>query len=76
MFKKLFLWIIRGYKSISPTWPLMPTLFASSSCKYYPTCGDYAQEVIVKYGVGRGSMKLVGRVLKCNPLSRGGIDLP
>jgi hypothetical protein len=76
MFKKLLLWIIRGYKSISPTWPLMPILFASSTCKYYPTCGDYAHEAVTKYGARRGAIKLLSRILRCNPLSKGGVDLP
>ena len=43
-------------------------------CKYYPTCSEYAKLAIEKYGVLKGSYLSVKRVLKCNPLSKGGYD--
>ena len=45
-------------------------------CKFYPTCSHYTKESINKFGVVRGSAKGLWRVMRCNPFSEGGIDLP
>ena len=59
--------LIRGYKYILS--PLFPP-----ACRFYPTCSAYTQEAITKYGVIRGSLKGVWRILRCHPFSRGGYD--
>lgn len=46
------------------------------SCRFYPTCSEYAILAIKKYGVLKGTFKAVWRVLRCNPFSKGGIDFP
>jgi len=43
-------------------------------CKFQPTCSEYAYQAIEKYGVSKGLMKAIARILKCNPFSRGGYD--
>ena len=43
-------------------------------CKYHPTCSDYAVQAIAELGAVRGSIVAGWRVLRCNPLSDGGID--
>lgn len=43
-------------------------------CKYYPTCSDYAQGAITVHGAGKGFALASWRLLRCNPLSRGGVD--
>jgi uncharacterized protein len=43
-------------------------------CKYEPTCSRYALEAIATYGVLRGLVLAVWRVLRCNPWSDGGYD--
>ncbi len=45
-------------------------------CKYYPTCSEYAILAIQKYGPVKGGVKGIWRILRCNPLSRGGVDEP
>ncbi len=45
-----------------------------SSCKYYPTCSNYAIEAIDKHGVIVGILLGIWRILRCNPFSRGGYD--
>jgi putative membrane protein insertion efficiency factor len=45
-------------------------------CKFHPSCSEYAAEAIRKYGPLRGTIKSVIRLLKCNPLSKGGVDVP
>lgn len=59
--------LVRTYQRfISPLFP--------PRCKYYPTCSSYAVEAIRVHGPWRG-MALAGwRLLRCNPLSDGGLD--
>ncbi|MBN1560085.1 membrane protein insertion efficiency factor YidD [candidate division KSB1 bacterium] len=49
--------------------PLLP-----NCCRYHPTCSDYALQAIKKYGVVKGVMKSLYRILRCNPFSSGGYD--
>jgi len=49
--------------------PLMP-----ARCKYHPTCSEYAVQAIRMHGVMRGLVLAGWRLLRCNPLSNGGID--
>ena len=43
-------------------------------CKYEPTCSAYALEAFRRYGLIRGSVLTVWRLLRCNPFSHGGYD--
>jgi putative membrane protein insertion efficiency factor len=43
-------------------------------CKYHPSCSAYAVQVIERYGILRGVVLAVWRVLRCNPWSHGGYD--
>jgi uncharacterized protein len=43
-------------------------------CKYEPTCSRYAVEAIREYGILRGLLLGVWRLLRCNPWSHGGYD--
>ncbi|MCX7870898.1 MAG: membrane protein insertion efficiency factor YidD [bacterium] len=45
-------------------------------CKYYPSCSDYSIVALEKYGVLKGGIKSIIRIIKCNPFSKGGIDFP
>ena len=44
-------------------------------CRFYPSCSQYFYEVIEKYGLGRGTIMGLWRILRCSPLSKGGLDL-
>jgi uncharacterized protein len=46
------------------------------NCRFYPGCSSYFMEKIKKEGLLRGSFKGFWRILKCNPFTKGGIDLP
>jgi uncharacterized protein len=50
--------------------PLVP----AGTCKYHPSCSQYAIDALKKYGLVRGSFKAGWRLLRCNPWSRGGVD--
>lgn len=43
-------------------------------CKYYPTCSEYTKQAIEKYGVIKGILLGIKRIIKCNPFSKGGYD--
>ena len=43
-------------------------------CKFYPTCSEYTKQAIEKYGVLKGGILGIIRILKCNPFSKGGYD--
>ena len=51
---------------------LLPYLGAR--CRYVPSCSEYAIEAIAKRGAIRGLWLVAWRVLRCNPLVRGGYD--
>ncbi|MCD6726308.1 MAG: membrane protein insertion efficiency factor YidD [Solirubrobacteraceae bacterium] len=43
-------------------------------CKYEPTCSAYAEQAIREFGILRGLVLAVWRILRCNPFSHGGLD--
>ena len=47
-----------------------------NKCKYIPTCSNYAITVLNDFGAIKGSYLTIKRLLKCNPFSSGGVDLP
>ena len=42
----------------------------SSKCKYHPTCSNYAIKAIDKYGIIKGSIMAIFRIIRCNPFSK------
>lgn len=67
VFSFLLLLIIKGYKTIISPW-LAP------SCRYLPTCSDYAAEAIKKHGPFKGGWLAVKRILSCHPWGGHGYD--
>jgi putative membrane protein insertion efficiency factor len=60
-------WLLQLYKRlISP--------FLPASCRFVPSCSEYAAEAVAKHGLLRGATLGLWRLLRCNPLSRGGYD--
>jgi len=45
-----------------------------SSCRFVPTCSEYAEVAIARFGAVRGSWMALKRVLRCHPFSKGGLD--
>ena len=44
------------------------------SCRFQPTCSEYAALAISKHGLLRGGAMAVWRLLRCHPLAKGGYD--
>jgi hypothetical protein len=65
--KSLLISLIRGYRLlISPLFP--PT------CRFQPTCSQYAIEAIAQHGAVQGSWLATRRILRCQPFHPGGYD--
>ncbi len=67
MLKKLCIAIIRLYQYL-----ISPVL--KPSCRFIPTCSQYAVEAIEHYGLAKGILKTGMRILKCHPFHSGGCD--
>ncbi|HLB51924.1 MAG TPA: membrane protein insertion efficiency factor YidD [Patescibacteria group bacterium] len=67
--KKLILNLLTFYKK-----NLSPGRFGIKICRYEPSCSRYTFEAINKYGVFKGGLMGLWRVLRCNPFSKGGYD--
>ncbi len=67
--------LIRFYqKTLSFDTGLFSFLFPNGYCRFQPTCSEYAYQAIEKYGIIKGGLKAIWRVLRCNPFNRGGYD--
>ncbi len=66
--KKLLIFLIQTYQMTVSPW------FSGGSCRYTPTCSQYAIEAIRVHGVFRGSLLAARRILRCNPFFKGGYD--
>ena len=65
--KRILLGLVRFYRvSISP--------MHRPCCRFIPTCSQYAMEAIEKYGAIKGGYLALRRILRCNPLHKGGYD--
>ena len=65
--KFLVLKIIRVYQKY-----LSPLL--GPSCRFHPTCSEYAFQAVETYGVFKGGFLAIKRILKCNPWGGSGAD--
>jgi putative membrane protein insertion efficiency factor len=64
-----FLFTIRVYRAT-----LGPAVGAR--CRFYPSCSSYAERAIADLGAFRGVALAAWRVIRCSPLSKGGVDHP
>ncbi len=66
MIKKLILFLIKIYQKISALTP--------PRCRFYPTCSEYTKQAIMRFGVFKGGILGIKRIVKCHPLNEGGYD--
>lgn len=68
LIKRVIIFLIRTYQTtLSPR-------FSHGSCRYYPTCSQYAIEAVETHGVFKGCLLAIWRIMRCNPFSKGGWD--
>ncbi|MFH2065826.1 MAG: membrane protein insertion efficiency factor YidD [Pseudomonadota bacterium] len=44
------------------------------SCRFYPTCSEYARQAVLRYGIWKGLSLSCKRILRCHPFNPGGFD--
>ena len=66
MLTKLSIKIIKIYQNIPGPW--------HNSCRFTPTCSEYAIEALLTYGFLKGWYLSLKRILRCNPLCKSGYD--
>jgi putative membrane protein insertion efficiency factor len=47
---------------------------SNGRCRYYPTCSEYGYQAIEHFGIVRGGLLTLRRVLRCHPYAKGGVD--
>ncbi len=65
--KFIFISLIKAYQ-----YTLSPLL--GPSCRFYPSCSEYAVQAIVRHGPFSGLLLAVKRILRCHPFHPGGVD--
>lgn len=67
MVRRALVLFLRGYQLlISPLFP--------ASCRFYPSCSEYARQALLQYGPLKGLWLSLKRLLKCHPWHPGGHD--
>jgi putative membrane protein insertion efficiency factor len=64
---RLALLLVRAYQ-------LLLSPFAGGGCRFAPTCSEYAVEALAQHGTWRGLALALGRLARCHPFARPGID--
>ena len=65
--RTILIGFIRGYQLlISPVLP--------ASCRFHPSCSEYARQAVSRHGAGKGSWLSLRRLLRCHPFHPGGYD--
>lgn len=67
MMRSLLSALVTGYRLfISPVLP--------PSCRFYPSCSEYAMQALEQHGPTKGALLTVRRVCRCHPWNPGGVD--
>lgn len=65
--RSVFTWLVLAYRKMLS--PLLPP-----ACRFYPSCSSYTEQAIRKYGIRKGVIRGIGRILRCHPWHPGGYD--
>jgi hypothetical protein len=67
LLKHIFLLLIRLYQGLFS--PFLP-----NSCRFQPTCSEYAKQAFIKYGFFKGFRLAIRRISRCHPWGDSGFD--
>ena len=67
MIRPIALLLIRAYQLALSPW-------LRGSCRFTPSCSEYASHAIAQYGVARGTTLAIRRLMRCHPLGSHGYD--
>jgi uncharacterized protein len=67
MVKPILLTVVKGYRLLLSPW-------LGSSCRFTPTCSQYALDALERHGAAMGSYLTAKRILRCHPGCAGGYD--
>jgi len=65
--KQIVIFVVRAYR-------LLLSPYLPPSCRYQPTCSQYAEEALDKYGALKGGMIALKRISRCHPWGGSGYD--
>lgn len=66
--RKLFLIPVYIYKAV------LSPLLGPGKCRYRPSCSSYFEEAVMRFGILKGGLMGMARILRCSPLFLGGVD--
>ncbi|MFA6989709.1 MAG: membrane protein insertion efficiency factor YidD [Candidatus Gastranaerophilaceae bacterium] len=66
MIKNIFISLINFYQKFSKYTPKV--------CRFYPSCSEYTKQAIIKYGIFKGLVIGIKRIVRCHPFNPGGYD--
>jgi len=66
--KTILIFLVRFYQKY------LSGLKPTPSCRFVPTCSEYALQALKKYGALKGSYLAIKRILRCHPFCKGGYD--
>ncbi len=65
--RAILIFLVKGYRLLIS--PLLPP-----SCRFYPTCSEYAIEALGRHGAFKGGWLTLRRLSRCHPFCKGGVD--
>lgn len=76
MLRALSLGLVKGYQALlSPGRGLLRAWYPFQ-CRYSPSCSEYARQALEKYSFLGALRRIVWRLIRCHPWSKGGVDVP
>jgi len=73
--RNIIVFFIKIYqKTFSPDHGMFKFFFPHGACRFTPTCSEYGIQAFRKYGVIKGGIKTIWRIMRCNPFNPGGHD--
>ncbi len=65
--KAIIIFIIEMYRKYI-------SIIKTPVCRFHPTCSAYTAQALEKYGIIKGSLKGLWRIMRCHPFNKGGYD--